>query len=100
MLKKNILTFLCFSGLCFQVSSANHIVRESINSTIRDNCLSQQNFRNEEELLEFIESIIQTHMIPGLSIAIVKNNSIVWENYFGHSNINDDILSNEFFKNF
>ena len=30
-------------------------------------------------LIEFIESIIQTHMIPGLSIAIVKNNSIVWK---------------------
>ena len=39
------------------------------------------NFRDEEELLQFIESIMQSHLIPGLSISVVKDNNIVWEKY-------------------
>ena len=95
MLKKNITIFLLLCVLCFQILNANYTNRESKNFIFRDNCNTQENFRNEEELLEFIESIIQTHMIPGLSIAIVKNNSIVWENYFGYSNLNENILVDE-----
>ena len=82
-------------SLCFQILNANLLSRESKNFFIRDDYHRQENFRNEEELIEFIESIIQTHMIPGLSIAIVKNNSIVWENYFGYSNLNESILVDE-----
>ena len=95
MLKKNITIFLLLCVLCFQILNANYTNRESKNFIFRDNCNTQENFRNEEELLEFIESIIQTHMIPGLSIAIVKNNSIVWENYFGYSYLNESILVDE-----
>ena len=95
MLKKNIINFLFLCSLCFQILNANLLNRESKNFFIRDDYHRQENFRNEEELIEFIESIIQTHMIPGLSIAIVKNNSIVWENYFGYSNLNESILVDE-----
>ena len=35
--------------------------------------LALNTYRNEDELLQLIESIIQTHLIPGLSIAIVKD---------------------------
>ena len=34
--------------------------------------LTLNTYRNEDELLQLIESIIQTHLIPGLSIAIVN----------------------------
>ena len=53
------------------------------------------NYRDEEELLQFIESIMQSHLIPGLSISAVKDNSIVWEKYFGYSNIENNFLVNE-----
>ena len=53
------------------------------------------NSRDEEELLQFIESIMQSHLIPGLSISAVKDNSIVWEKYFGYSNIENNFLVNE-----
>ena len=48
--------------------------------------------RNDEELIYFIESIMNTHLIPGLSISIFKNNNIVWENSFGYANIEDSIM--------
>ena len=54
--------------------------------------LTLNTYRNEDELLQLIESIMQTHLIPGLSIAIVKDEHIVWEKYLGYSNIDENIL--------
>ena len=54
--------------------------------------LALNTYRNEDELLQLIESIIQTHLIPGLSIAIVKDEHIVWEKYLGYANIDENIL--------
>jgi len=53
------------------------------------------NYRDEEELLQFIESTMQTHLVPGLSISIVKGERIVWEKYFGHANIDEGISVDE-----
>ena len=53
------------------------------------------NYRDEEALIEFIESIIQTNLIPGVSVSIVKDQHIVWEKHFGYADIDDEILVNE-----
>ncbi|MFL2995491.1 MAG: serine hydrolase [Candidatus Neomarinimicrobiota bacterium] len=52
-------------------------------------------FRNEEELLNYIESTMETNFIPGLSISIAKGGSIVWNKHFGYANINENILVDE-----
>ena len=54
--------------------------------------IERNNFRNEEELLNFIESTMETYLIPGLSISIVKGGNIVWNEHFGRPNINENIL--------
>ena len=51
--------------------------------------------RDENELILFIEDIMNNHLIPGLSISVVKNEDIVWENYFGYANIDDEISVND-----
>jgi len=51
--------------------------------------------RNETELLNFIESTMDSHLIPGLSISIAKGGNIVWENHFGYKNINENNLVDE-----
>ena len=53
------------------------------------------NYRDEDELLQFIESTMDTHLIPGISIAIVKDDSIVWEKQLGYANIINDVLVDE-----
>jgi CubicO group peptidase (beta-lactamase class C family) len=57
--------------------------------------LDLSNYRDEDELIQFIESTMETHLIPGLSISIVKNNDIVWDKHFGYANIDENILVNE-----
>ncbi len=56
---------------------------------------SAKDFQTEQELKDFIEEIIQQSQVPGLSISVAKNQSIVWEAYFGHANIGSDILVDE-----
>ncbi len=51
--------------------------------------------RSEEELIQYIEDTMETHAIPGLAISIVKNSNIIWEKYFGYSNINENIMIDE-----
>ena len=53
------------------------------------------NFRDETELFNFIESTMATHFIPGLSISIAKGGNIVWNNHFGYANINENTLVDE-----
>ena len=48
--------------------------------------------RNEDQLIDFIESTMSTNSIPGISIAVVKEGSLVWNKNFGYANINDSIL--------
>ena len=57
--------------------------------------LETDNLRNETELLNFIESTMDSHLIPGLSISIAKGGNIVWENHFGYKNINENNLVDE-----
>ena len=50
-------------------------------------------FLNESELIEYIETIIETNQIPGLATSIVKNGDVVWNYYFGYSNLEEGIIS-------
>ena len=38
---------------------------------------------------------MQTHLIPGLSISVVKEDNLVWDKYFGYSNLHQDIIVDE-----
>ncbi len=38
---------------------------------------------------------METHLIPGVSISIVKDNNIVWEEQLGYANIINDVLVDE-----
>ena len=57
--------------------------------------LNLNNYRDEDELVQFIESTMATHLIPGLSISIVKNDDIVWDKQFGYANIDENIVVDE-----
>lgn len=51
---------------------------------------NDSNSRNEDELIDYIESIMQSDNVPGLSVAVVKNNVIAWRKSFGLANIEDN----------
>ena len=53
------------------------------------------NYRDEEELIQFIEDTMLAYLIPGLSISIVKDGNIVWEEHFGYANIDENIVVDE-----
>ena len=65
------------------------------NSPDNNSINNSNEYRDEDELLEFVESIMENYLIPGLSISIVKGQHIVWEKYLGYSNVNQNILVNE-----
>ena len=52
-------------------------------------------YRNEEELIQFIENTINVNLIPGLSVSVSKNGNLVWEKYFGYANLEDGIFVDE-----
>jgi len=62
---------------------------------LRVNHIERNSYNNEDELLQFIESTMQTHLIPGLSFSIVKDNNIVLEKQLGYANIDESILVDE-----
>ena len=79
-MNKYIFIFILFSGLLSQGFDNKPTLRFHQDIMHREELIVVRNdFRNEEELLQFIESTMQTHLIPGLSVSIVKNNNIVWE---------------------
>ena len=51
--------------------------------------------RDEEELLDFIESTMSVYTIPGVSVSIVKDGAIVWDKQFGYSDIDEGIEVNQ-----
>tara|TARA_Y100000590_G_C15708887_1_gene1009614 strand:- start:699 stop:2207 length:1509 start_codon:yes stop_codon:yes gene_type:complete len=67
-----------------------------INPDFNNRSISFNNsLQTEDELIQFIQSTMETHLIPGLSISIVKDSDIVWEKYFGYANIEQEILVDE-----
>ena len=57
--------------------------------------ISDFNNRDEEALINFIESVMQTNLVPGVSVSIVKDQHIVWEKYFGYADVDDEVLVDE-----
>ena len=57
--------------------------------------LRRNDFRDEAELINFIEITMENHLIPGLSISIAKEGNIVWNKHFGYANIDENIFVDE-----
>ncbi|MDA9594277.1 serine hydrolase [bacterium] len=90
---KKYLLFALLVGFCFGNQRFNRIPPDALNLDQLD--IRTNDFRNEEELLNFIDSTMETNFIPGLSISIAKGGSIVWNKHFGYTNINENILVDE-----
>ena len=84
---------------CFPSSYGNQRLNRSPKNIINLNQyafeLGANTFRNESQLLDFIESKMETYNIPGISISIVKGGNIVWNKHFGYANIDENILVDE-----
>ena len=93
---KYLITFLLINSFLSQIygNEIPYRIRQDLISRQNQN-IPINNYRNEEELIQFIQSIMETHLIPGLSISIVKNGHIVWEKYFGYANIEENIIVDE-----
>jgi len=90
------LIIVLFLNSLFSVTPDNHAInRLRYDLNLRENYINLNSYRDESELLEFIESTMETHLIPGLSISIVKNNDIVWEKQLGYANIINNIPVDE-----
>ena len=94
-MNKYIIIILLFNSLSSQIIENEFLnrIRNDFNS--RENYIEINNYRDEDELLQFIESTMETHLIPGVSISIVKDNNIVWEEHLGYANIINDVLIDE-----
>ena len=94
-MKKYLIIILFLNILLFADNNNQFNNRTANNINSRYSNLDLNNYRDEGELLEFIESTMETHLIPGLSISIVKNNDIVWEKQLGYANIINNIPVDE-----
>jgi len=67
-------------------------------SSCKNNQTSTASNQLKEEVNTYLKEQIQVHLIPGLAVAIVKNNEVVYKGYFGVENfenqspINDQTL--------
>ena len=79
---KYLITFLLINNFLSPIygNEFPDRIRQDLISRQNQN-VTTNNYRNEEELIQFIQSTIETHLIPGLSISIVKDDNIVWEKY-------------------
>ena len=70
-MNKYIIIILLFNGLFSQIIENEFLNRIRYDLSPRQESIPQiNNHREEEELLQFIETIMHTHLIPGLSISI------------------------------
>ena len=66
-MNKYIIIILLFNSLSSQIIENEFLNRIRHDFTSRQESVVQtNNYRDEEELLQFIESTMQTHLIPGL----------------------------------
>ena len=84
-----IVNILFSNELRFDSASRNRF--DFQNNTLSHSVIN--NLRDEDELLNFIQNTMQTHLIPGVSIAIVKNDRIVWEKQLGYADISESIMT-------
>ncbi|MAV14600.1 MAG: hypothetical protein CL705_01905, partial [Chloroflexi bacterium] len=92
-MNKYMFIFIFFSGLLSQVFEIHPPYRIHQDIIYREQLIVEENnYRNEDELLQFIESTMQTYLVPGLSVSVVKDDNIVWEKHLGHADIANDIF--------
>ena len=94
-MNKYIIIILFLNNLLSVTPDSQDANRMRYDFNSRENYINIDNYRDEDELLQFIESTMETHSIPGLSVSVVKNNNIVWEKQLGYANIVNDILVDE-----
>ena len=80
-----------FLYLIPSIGHSNETLRVRNNLDLRSVYDRSNIFRDEAQLIEFIESTMDSYMIPGASLAIVKDDAIVWERSFGYANIDDAV---------
>ena len=56
------------------------------------NTLSNYQYRNEAELINFIEDVVDLNNVSGLSVSVVEGEHIVWNKAFGMANIEEGIM--------
>ena len=95
-MNKYIIIILLYNAISSQIIDDEFLKRIRHDFTSREKSISQiNNYRDEDELIQFIESTMQTHLIPGLSASIVKDGDIVLEKHFGQANIDENIIVDE-----
>ena len=52
-------------------------------------------YRDEQALIDFIESVMESNMIPGVSVSVVKDGAIVWDKHLGYASIDDAVEVDE-----
>ena len=92
MLYANIVKLFFLSMMITLLFSQREIKGANKKQFIFNDIQENSYLKSEEDLIEFIENIMNTNQIPGISASIVKNNSIVWDHYFGHANLDEEIL--------
>ena len=95
-MKPSILIILLLSNLFSNVlDNWSQRIRQDFELNRESSTLQLNSSLNEEELIQLIQSLMDTHLIPGLSISIVKDDNIVWEKHLGYANIEEQIPVNE-----
>ena len=95
MQKYIIVKFIIFIFLMtflFSQRGIKIINREQIYS---QTTYEKQSISNEDELIELIDNIMITNQIPGIAAAIVKDDLIIWDHYFGNANLEQNIPISE-----
>ena len=91
--------FFLLIVMCFPSSYGNQRLNRTpkiiTNLNQYDFELGTNTIRNESQLLNFIETTMETYLIPGMQISVVKGGNIVWNKQFGYANIDENILVNE-----
>ena len=90
IITRKYLYIVLLIGVCIGSQRLNRVPTDLLSPGRSDT--RSNDFRNEEELLNFIQSTMEANFIPGLSISIAKGGSIVWHEHFGYANINENIL--------
>ena len=84
----------------FSLSISESIGHRNIYKTKHDrntdnSSINTYNNRNEAELIDYIQSTIETNNIPGLSVSVINQGSIVWNKSFGMANVDDNVEVDE-----
>ena len=86
---KRMLIFLILFSTLFPNREINRTKKDQVPA---HHYYSRNIVQDESDLIEYIESVMEGSLIPGISASIIKNNEVVWDFYGGYANIDDNIL--------